>query len=75
MMIVKPTPREATGEVCIRFWQDNPLLRHRLGNDQGVFLDFVRDALRLAADENFDRIVTPEFRKKWSDKSLPAKSK
>ena len=74
-MIAKPTPREATGEVCVRFWLDNPMLRHRLGNDLDVFLDFVRDALRLAADEEFDRIVTPAFRVKWNDKSLPAKSK
>jgi hypothetical protein len=74
-MNISPSTREATGAVCVGYWQDNARLRHRLGEDPDVFLDFVRGALRLAADEEFDRIVTPEFRSRWSHKSLPPNSK
>lgn len=75
MIIVKPHTREVIGHIGFQLWQDNAILRQRLAEDPEVFWDFVRDALQFAANEGFDRIVTPEFRKKWTGKLPPAKSK
>ena len=74
-MHIKPSMQEAAGYFCARFWQDNPMLRHRLGEAPDVFLDFVRGAIEFAATEGVDRILTPQFRERWKDKITPVKSK